>query len=137
MYIITARRMISGEVLKISAGSVHLRSLRARGLYGLSLFCLTEPIAGSPTPRSTGKLELKVLFDADAAVHLTESRLAADHRTTEQEDGRVLVEATVPDTNDLRWWLLGFGTGAKVLAPETLRAEFRDQAARMGGIYGV
>lgn len=88
-------------------------------------------------PRSTGKLELKVLFDADAAVHLTESRLAADHRTTEQEDGRVLVEATVPDTNDLRWWLLGFGSGAEVLAPETLRSEFRDQAARMGAIYGI
>ena len=88
-------------------------------------------------PRSTGKLELKVLFDADAAVHLTESRLAVDHRTTEQEDGRVLVEATVPDTNDLRWWLLGFGSGVEVLAPETLRAEFRDQAARMGAIYGV
>ena len=88
-------------------------------------------------PRSTGKLELKVLFDADAAVHLTESRLAADHRTTEQDDGRVLVEATVPDTNDLRWWLLGFGSGVEVLAPETLRAEFRDQAVRMGAAYGV
>ena len=86
-------------------------------------------------PRSTGKLELKVLFDADAAVHLTESRLAADHRTTAQEDGRVLIEATVPDTNDLRWWLLGFGSGAEVVAPEALRAEFRDQASRMGAIY--
>lgn len=88
-------------------------------------------------PRSTGKLELKILFDADAAVHLTENRLAADHRTSEQEDGRVLVEATVPDTNDLRWWLLGFGSGVEVLAPETLRAEFRHHAARMGAIYGV
>ena len=86
-------------------------------------------------PLSAGKLELKALFDADAAVHLTESRLATDHRTTEQEDGRVLVEATVPDTADLRWWLLGFGGAVEVLGPETLRTEFREQVRRMEAIY--
>ena len=87
-------------------------------------------------PLSTGKLELKALFDADAAVHLTESRLATDHRTTEQKDGRVLVEATVPDTADLRWWLLGFGGAVEVLGPETLRTEFREHVRRMEAMYG-
>lgn len=87
-------------------------------------------------PLSTGKLELKALFDADAAVHLTESRLATDHRTTEQKDGRVLVEATVPDTADLRWWLLGFGGAVQVLGPETLRTEFREHVRRMEAMYG-
>lgn len=87
-------------------------------------------------PFGPGKLQLRALFDADAAVHLTESRLAADHRATEQEDGRVLIEATVPDTADLRWWLLGFGSAAEVLQPATLREEFREQALRMRGMYG-
>ena len=86
-------------------------------------------------PLSAGNLELKALFDADAAVHLTESRLATDHRTAEQEDGRVLVEATVPDTADLRWWLLGFGSAVVVLGPMSLRNEFREHAHRMGAMY--
>lgn len=87
-------------------------------------------------PLTTSKIELKALFEADTAVHLTESRLATDHRATEQSDGRVLIEATVADTADLRWWLLGFGSDVEVLAPETLRAEFRDQARRMRSTYG-
>jgi len=86
-------------------------------------------------PLSAGKLELKALFDAHAAVHLTESRLSANHRATAQPDGRTLVEATVPDTADLRWWLLGFGAGVEVLGPPGLRAEFSDQARRLVNIY--
>ena len=61
-------------------------------------------------PASDAKLKLRALFDAGAGAHLTESRLGYDHRATEQEDGRVLVEATVPDTAQSRWWLAGFGS---------------------------
>ena len=86
-------------------------------------------------PITTDKLALKALFDPDAANHLTESRLAPDQTTTEQPDGRVLVQATVSNTADLRWWLLGFGGAVEVLGPPSLRAEFEAQAQRMARIY--
>ena len=86
-------------------------------------------------PLSTRELKLKVLFDADAAFHLTESRLARDHRTTPQADGRTLIEATVADTADLRWWLLGFGAAVEVVGPDSLRAEFEEQAEKLRRIY--
>ena len=86
-------------------------------------------------PVSAGRIRLEALFDAGAAVHLTESKLAADHRTTEREDGRTLIEATVADTADLRWWLLGFGGAVEVLAPLSLRAEFAAEARRMTSTY--
>lgn len=86
-------------------------------------------------PVSTDKLRLRLLFDAGAAVHLTESRLAADQRITETDDGRVLIEATVPDTADLRWWLLSFGSAVEVLEPADLREEFRRQAQAMRELY--
>ena len=86
-------------------------------------------------PQNPGKLELRALFAAEVAVHLTESSLAPDHRTTAQADGRVLVEATVADTADLRWWLLSFGAAAEVLAPASLRTEFRDQTSAMQSLY--
>ena len=57
--------------------------------------------------------------------HLTESRLGLDHRATEQKDGRVLVEAAVSDTTQLRWLLAGFGSLVDVLGPEGLREELR------------
>ena len=86
-------------------------------------------------PAGTKKLELKALFHAEVAIHLTESRLSADHRTTVQQDGRVLVEATVSDTADLRWWLLGFGPSAEVLGPPSLRKEFADMAEQSAAMY--
>ncbi len=87
-------------------------------------------------PASDEKLALRALFDASAGAHLTESCLAPDHRATEQEDGRVLVEATVADTAQLRWWLSGFGSLVEVLGPESLREEFREEALRLARIYG-
>ena len=86
-------------------------------------------------PASGDKLALRALFHAGAGAHLTESRLAADHRATRQEDGRVLVEATVADTAELRWWLAGFGSSVEVLEPGSLREEFREEARRLARIY--
>ena len=86
-------------------------------------------------PLNPEKLELRVLFAADVGIHVIESRLSDDHRATPQEDGRVLVEATVADTADLRWWLLSFGAAVEVLAPASLREEFRMQAEAMRRHY--
>lgn len=86
-------------------------------------------------PASTEKLALRALFHASAGAHLTESRLAPDHRATLQNDGRVLVEATVADTAELRWWLAGFGSLVEVLAPVSLREEFQEEARRLAEIY--
>ena len=86
-------------------------------------------------PVNPGKLRLRALFDSGTATHLTESRLAAGQRITETDDGRMLIEATVPDTADLRWWLLGFGSAVEVLEPTPLREEFRQQTRAMREIY--
>ena len=86
-------------------------------------------------PARPGKLRLRALFERQAALHLTERRLSTSHRTTEQDDGRILVEATVADTADLRWWLLGFGGAVEVLEPESLRDEFREHARILHAAY--
>ncbi|RMD80285.1 MAG: WYL domain-containing transcriptional regulator [Gammaproteobacteria bacterium] len=76
-------------------------------------------------PRADAPIRLVALFDPGAAFHLRERRLAEDQRLTAAKDGRIRLEATVADTEALRWWLLGFGDGVEVLAPEALRKELR------------
>src|SRR5207244_4265582 len=61
-------------------------------------------------PVSDEKIRFLALFSPDAAMHLPESLLAADQVLTNQDDGRELVKATMLDTAELRWWLLGFGS---------------------------
>ena len=80
--------------------------------------------------RGEGMIRLKALFEKDAALHLEETPLSVDQRLTEQPDGRVMVEATVADTGQLRWWLLGFGERVEVVEPEGLRGEMVKQSQR-------
>ena len=87
-------------------------------------------------PAGTGKMALRLLFDGGAGAHLSESRLASDQCVTVQDDGRVLVEATVADTAQLRWWLAGFGSLVEVLGPASLRDEIREEVRRLAGMYG-
>ena len=54
---------------------------------------------------------------------------------TALDDERVLVRATVENTAELRWWLLGFGELVEVLAPAALREEFRERATAMAALY--
>jgi hypothetical protein len=80
-------------------------------------------------------IRLDALFEEKAAIHLGERPLARDQRLTGQRDGRTRLQATVKDTMELRWWLLGFGDKVEVLAPKTLRDEFAAISQRMAAQY--
>ena len=88
-------------------------------------------------PVSEKKIKLRALFSPNAAVHLTESKLSGDQKITDKKDGRVLVEATVADTAELRWWLLGFGGYVEILGPKSLREEFAEVAEEMKNMYNL
>ncbi len=86
-------------------------------------------------PHGSAPIRLIVDFEADAAIHLRERPLSTDQTLVERDDGRMRLSATVTDTEELRWWLLGFGPGAEVVAPVGLRKEFRRMSKRMAGRY--
>ena len=88
-------------------------------------------------PVSEKKIKLRALFSPSAALHLTESKLSGDQKITDKKDGKVLVESTVADTAELRWWLLGFGGYVEVLGPKSLREEFAGVAEEMKNMYNL
>ncbi len=81
------------------------------------------------------KIRIKVLFKKDAAEHLYESPLSVNQTISVTSDDWVLVEADVVDTQQLRWWLLGFGQQVEILSPESLRAEFSQTVRNMAKLY--
>lgn len=72
------------------------------------------------------KIRLTVIFDPAVAKHLSESPLSDDQAMTKKRDGRIQVTATVKDTRQLKWWLLGFGDQVEVMKPKRLRDEFNE-----------
>ena len=74
-------------------------------------------------PVSSRSIRLVASFTSGAAYHLRETPLSEDQRIEEKSDDEVIISATVADTAQLRWWLLGFGDQVEVLRPRKLREE--------------
>ncbi len=90
---------------------------------------------GFSYPASDKNIKLRALFYGGAAFHLTELKLSAEQKITPQKDAAALLTATIADTAELRWWLLGFGSQVKVLGPPELRKEFAALTAEMMARY--
>lgn len=83
----------------------------------------------------SGEIKLVVRFTAPAVEHLRETPLTLNQRIEPDQPGWMRVQATVPDTAQLRWWLLGFGDQVEVLEPASLREEFANTTQSLHGIY--
>jgi predicted DNA-binding transcriptional regulator YafY len=75
------------------------------------------------------EIQLKVKFNRDAALHLTETPLSEDQAVEECDPAHVIVTATVRDTAQLEWWLLGFAEYVTVLGPSGLRQRLRQRVS--------
>lgn len=74
-------------------------------------------------PDSDKKIKIKLYFGEMAGKHLYETPLSEDQSITEIGEDRLMVKATVLDTEELRWWILGFGGYVEVVSPKKLRNE--------------
>lgn len=76
---------------------------------------LAEGAVEFPVNKNGGSIRLSIRMAADVAFHLRESPLGQKQKIGPEEDGFVRIDATVPDTSQLRWWLLGFGDQVEVM----------------------
>lgn len=65
---------------------------------------------------------ISLRFNASAGQGLLECRLSDDQRSEIEADGKISIQASVPLTAQLIWWLRGFGREVEVLAPDSLIA---------------
>ncbi|MBK4735234.1 helix-turn-helix transcriptional regulator [Noviherbaspirillum pedocola] len=86
-------------------------------------------------PESGERIALEALFTRSAAAHLSECPLSNDQRIVPADGDAVRVCATVLDTKELHWWLLGFGDQVTVLSPPALRDRMRATALAMAAQY--
>jgi predicted DNA-binding transcriptional regulator YafY len=118
-------RMLSAELMEEAAP-------------GLDGFDLDAHIAQGEFsyPVEPDALLLVAEFFDHGATSVAECPLSPDQTLEELEDGGLLVRATVPDTLELRAWLMGFGDAVTVREPLSLRAEFAETATRLANRYG-
>jgi predicted DNA-binding transcriptional regulator YafY len=83
-------------------------------------------------------IRLEVRVEAWLANHLEESRLSEDQVVEPLRDGeRFRVSATVPETDQLLWWLRSFGSSLEVVKPVRLRKKMADDVRKLAMTYRV
>jgi predicted DNA-binding transcriptional regulator YafY len=82
-------------------------------------------------------VKLEAIFYEPAAEHLYETPLSGDQDITPVDDTHVRVTATVANTPQLEWWLMGFGDAVEVVKPVLLREGVREMVQNMAVQYHV
>ncbi len=81
------------------------------------------------------RIQIRLLFREHAGTHLLESPLSEDQIATPVSPGEVVIEASVPLTRRLRWWLSNFGPDVEVLGPPELRDEMAERLRKAAQRY--
>lgn len=81
------------------------------------------------------KIKLVARFETYAGQALIETPLSTDQRHKTTDDGCIEIQATVNDSAQLRWWLMGYGSGVEVIGPEQLRQYIRMSADQLTRMY--
>jgi predicted DNA-binding transcriptional regulator YafY len=85
--------------------------------------------AGEPVRR------VRVWFDPATAGYVREKIWHVSQKLHERRDGSLVFEAEVAGTQEIKRWVMRFGSKARVLEPESLRVEIRMEAAEMLASY--
>ncbi len=80
-------------------------------------------------------IRLVARFRGAVAKHLEETPLSQDQRITADSGDWVRIETTVKDSQQLRWWLLGFGDNIEVIEPEKLRSTIMQKIKIAASLY--
>jgi len=80
-------------------------------------------------------INLVLVVSPGIAKHLSETKLAENQVITEETPSKFRLQATVKNTQQLRWWLLGFGSGIEILEPKELRTEFQELVRDLSNVY--
>lgn len=82
-----------------------------------------------------GTIALELRIDPQLARYLLEAPISHDQEIQDALDGSKRLQATVPDSAQLRTWLLSLGAAATVLSPPDLRSEIKQQLREVTSRY--
>jgi predicted DNA-binding transcriptional regulator YafY len=97
-------------------------------------FSLQDWVANSFGVYRTGRTALQTIrihFSRDSARYVQESRWHHSQQLTLQKDGSLIAEFRLPDTTEIKTWIMSFGPRATVLEPAELVTEIEQDLNQM------
>jgi predicted DNA-binding transcriptional regulator YafY len=80
-------------------------------------------------------VKVRVGFAPDITGYVTEKVWHQSQKIHELDDGSVIFEADVADTDEVKFWIMNWGSKALVLEPKSLRDSIRSEVSRSSGNF--
>ena len=81
-------------------------------------------------------VKVRIWFSPDAAGYIKEKIWHENQEIVPQKDGSIVFEAEVAGTEEIKFWIMSWGSKAEVLEPQSLREEIRVEAEAAVEKYG-
>jgi predicted DNA-binding transcriptional regulator YafY len=81
-------------------------------------------------------VKVRIWFSPDAAGYIKEKIWHDTQWIVSQKDGSIVFEAEVAGTEEIKFWVMSWGSKAEVLEPQSLREEIRAEAEAAVEKYG-
>jgi predicted DNA-binding transcriptional regulator YafY len=81
-------------------------------------------------------VRVKIWFAPDAAGYIKEKIWHDTQEIAPQKDGSIIFEAEVAATQEIKSWVMSWGSKAEVLEPQSLREEIRAESEALLEKYG-
>jgi predicted DNA-binding transcriptional regulator YafY len=79
---------------------------------------------------------VRIWFSPDAAGYIKEKIWHDTQEIVPQKDGSIIFEAEVAGTEEIKFWVMSWGSKAEVIEPESLRDDIRAESEALLGRYG-
>ena len=79
--------------------------------------------------------KIKIWFAPEAAEYIKEKKWHESQEIIKQEDGSIIFKAEVAGIHDIKIWVMSWGAKAKVIEPEPLRMEIRNEIDALLELY--
>ena len=81
-------------------------------------------------------MKVRIWFSPDAAGYIKEKIWHETQEIVSQKDGSIIFEAEVAGTDEIKFWVMSWGSKAEVLEPPSLREEIRKETEAVRSLYG-
>ncbi len=76
-------------------------------------------------------VKVKIWFASEVVGYIREKIWHATQQFTPQDDGSIIFEAEVAGTDEIKYWIMSWGSKAVVVSPDSLREEIQAEAAML------
>jgi predicted DNA-binding transcriptional regulator YafY len=76
-------------------------------------------------------IEVELLFDRSTSAWVKDRQWHPSQKISAHKDGRLTMTLRVADTRELLGWILHFGNGVRVIRPESLRDQVREEVRKI------